>query len=79
MDNNENEIIEHAVVMQTDGFVGYYSAACITKDNVIIGKIKDNRFISYGGIPKKNVKQIKGYDKDNNLKEIKIIAKFNTD
>ena len=79
MDNNGNKIIEYAVVMQTDGFVGYYPAICIKKGKVIIGKITDNRFIGYGGIPIQNVKRIKGYDKDHNLKEIKIIAKLNTD
>ena len=79
MDTTGNEIIGHAVVMQTDGFVGYYPAVCITKEEVIIGRITDNRFISYGGIPIQNVKRIEGYDKDHNLKEIKIIAKLNTD
>ena len=52
------KIVENAIIIYDDRTVTMYEAIYITETEVEFGKISNDVFIKYGGIPIDSVKQI---------------------
>jgi len=60
---NKNKILENVNIFYTDGKIDFFKAIFVLENGVIIGRIKDNKFINCGFIPIFNIKYINGNKK----------------
>jgi len=59
MKNKSGEIMVNATVIYTDDIKEQFRALRQTEKGVIIGRILEGKFVDYGFISKRNIKQIK--------------------
>ena len=61
--NIKNKIFKNVIIIYNDGKKDFFEASYISDEGVVTGRIKNNKFVNGGFIPKNNIKSIKGNTK----------------